>query len=310
MKKISIGIIGTGKVAQEYVKIFQKLNTEIKIVCARKKIKLKNFCLKNNIKKNTTNFDNILKENLDGIVCCVTPSSSFQVSKKLQKFNGKILFEKPVGLSYLETLKIRNFFHKKKNFFVALNRRYIYSIVTAKKIISNIKGKKLISIYDQENTIQAKKNGHDKLTIKNWMYANSIHLIDLINFFTNSKIIRIEKKNKIFKKHNIYFSIIYYKNGDIVQFKSFWNKPAPWMINISTNKKFIELKPIEELKVTNFNKKIIKNFRKDKMDINFKPGFYRQCADFIKVIRKKDSNLINLDEYFNSVKLTKKIFFN
>ena len=167
MKKISIGIIGTGKVAQEYVKIFKKLNIEIKIICARKKIKLKNFCLKNNIKKSTTNFDNVLKENLDGIVCCVTPSSSFQVSKKLQKFNGKILFEKPVGLNYVETLKIRNFFHKKKNFFVALNRRYIHSIITAKKIISNIKEKKFLSIYDQENTIEAKKNGHDKLTIKN-----------------------------------------------------------------------------------------------------------------------------------------------
>ena len=40
MQKIALGIIGTGKIAQEYIKIFKKLKVEIKIVCARKKKKL------------------------------------------------------------------------------------------------------------------------------------------------------------------------------------------------------------------------------------------------------------------------------
>ena len=39
MKKINIGIIGTGKIAQEYIHIFKKLNLNIQIICARKKKK-------------------------------------------------------------------------------------------------------------------------------------------------------------------------------------------------------------------------------------------------------------------------------
>ena len=86
MKKITIGIIGTGKIAQEYVDIFKKLKLNIKIICARKKNKLKKFCKINKIKKNTLDINDLINENLDGIVSCVSPSSSLQVSKKLFVF--------------------------------------------------------------------------------------------------------------------------------------------------------------------------------------------------------------------------------
>ena len=65
MQKIALGIIGTGKIAQEYIKIFKKLKVEIKIVCARKKKKLNEFCKLNKIKKNTLKIHNLLKEDLD-----------------------------------------------------------------------------------------------------------------------------------------------------------------------------------------------------------------------------------------------------
>ena len=309
MQKIALGIIGTGKIAQEYIKIFKKLKVEIKIVCARKKKKLNEFCKLNKIKKNTLKIHNLLKEDLDGIVCCSSPSSSLEVSKKLCKFNGKILFEKPLGINYNQTLKIKNLF-KKKNLFVALNRRYISSVLLSKKILKTKKKNTYFSFYDQENTLQAKKNGHDKITIKNWMYANSIHMVDLINFYVNSKITKIENQNKIFKKHKIYFSTIHYQNGDIVEFKSFWNKPAPWKIDISLNEKFLQLKPIETLSIIDPKKKIKKMVERDKIDINFKPGFYRQCIDFKREIQNKKNNLVNINQYLTSVKLIKKIFFN
>ena len=142
------------------------------------------------------------------------------------------------------------------------------------------------------------------------MYANSIHMVDLINFYVNSKITKIENQNKIFKKHKIYFSTIHYQNGDIVEFKSFWNKPAPWKIDISLNEKFLQLKPIETLSIIDPKKKIKKMVERDKIDINFKPGFYRQCIDFKREIQNKKNNLVNINQYLTSVKLIKKIFFN
>ena len=40
-----------------------------------------------------------------------------------------------------------------------------------------------MTVIDQENTIKAKHSGHKIKVIKNWMFANSIHLIDYFNIF-------------------------------------------------------------------------------------------------------------------------------
>ncbi len=311
MKKIIIGIIGTGKIAQEYINIFKKLKVDIRIICARKKKKLSEFSKKNNIIKFTTKIDKFLQEKVDGVIVCVSPESSLLIAKKLSKFEGKILFEKPVGLNLKQTEEINNIFKRKKNIFVALNRRFYQSVLSAKTLLQNSKEKKVISIYDQENTLAAKKNGHHPLTIKNWMYANSIHLVDLIKFFVNSKIIKIKNKKIKFKNSLIYDSIINFKNGDIVEFKSFWNMPAPWKISVSTKSMFIELKPIEKISYRTINKKVVfKDIKLNNKDEIFKPGFFMQSQHFLKELKNKKNNLVKLKQYCQSVFLINKIFFN
>jgi predicted dehydrogenase len=311
MKKINIGIIGTGKIAQEYIHIFKKLNLNIQIICARKKKKLEEFSKKNNVNKFTTNINNFLKEKLDGVIVCVSPESTFLVAKKLLNFSGKILFEKPVGLNLNQTNQINEMFKNKKNLFVALNRRFYKSTMLAKNYLQNSKEKKIITIYDQENTFSAKRNGHHKLTIKNWMYANSVHLVDLIKFFINSKIVKINKNNIKSKNSLIYNSIINFSNGDIVEFKSFWNRPAPWKINISTDTMFIELMPIENIRFIPIKKKFdFADLKSNKKDQNFKPGFLLQSEHFVKELKNKKNNLVKLSEYNQTVLLINKIFFH
>ena len=310
MRKKCIGIIGTGKISQEYVNIFKKIDVEIKIVCARNKKKLHDFCLKNNIKKNTLIISDLLNLNLDGVIVCASPDSSLLISKQLVNFKGKILFEKPVGLNLAQTENINKLYQNKNNFYVALNRRYYHSVVTSKKLMNMSKNRKFISICDQENTIEAKKSGHKNSTIKNWMFANSIHLVDLINFYIKSKVVGVTNIKNIRKNHKLYFSIIKFQNGDIVEFKSFWNKPAPWKINISFDEKFVQLKPIENISYIDKSSREIKKINIDKKDIIFKPGFFRQSEDFKKALQNKKNSLVSLENYLRSVNLTHRIFFN
>ena len=241
----------------------------------------------------------------------MSPESTFLVAKKLLNFSGKILFEKPVGLNLNQTNQINEMFKNKKKLFVALNRRFYKSTMLAKNYLQNSKEKKIITIYDQENTFSAKRNGHHKLTIKNWMYANSVHLVDLIKFFINSKIVKINKNNIKSKNSLIYNSIINFSNGDIVEFKSFWNRPAPWKINISTDTMFIELMPIENIRFIPIKKKFdFADLKSNKKDQNFKPGFLLQSEHFVKELKNKKNNLVKLSEYNQTVLLINKIFFH
>ena len=95
-------------------------------------------------------------------------------------------------------LKILNF--NKQNCFVALNRRFYDNILFMKKMLSNDNSNKIITITDQENTIRAKKIGHKNIVIKNWMYANSIHLLDLLIYFENGKISKIRTLKRKIRK--------------------------------------------------------------------------------------------------------------
>ena len=154
MKKINVGIIGTGKIAQVYVDIFKKLKINVKIICARNKKKLENFCKINKIKQNTLNINDLLHEDIDGIVSCVSPTSSFNVARKLSSFKRINFIRKASWLNYIQTLKIKSLY-KNKNLFVALNRRYLSAVVKSKKLL--IKLMKLNFLVSTIRKIQLKQ---------------------------------------------------------------------------------------------------------------------------------------------------------
>ena len=105
--------------------------------------------------------------------------------------------------------------------------------------------------------------------------------------------------------------MINFKNGDIVEFKSFWNMPAPWKMDISNDKIFIQLMPIEIMSYRTNSKKVdIKDFKFDKKDQNFKPGFFLQSQHFKKELKNIKNNLVNLKQYRQTVLLINKIFLN
>ena len=57
-----------------------------------------------------------------------------------------------------------------------------------KKIISKDKSIRIVNIFDQENSLAAMKLGKPLKVVKNWMYANSIHMIDLAYLFGREKL--------------------------------------------------------------------------------------------------------------------------
>ena len=72
------------------------------------------------------------------------------------------------------------------------------------------------------------------------MYANSIHLIDLILFFGDSRIKNISKEVISSKKDKIIYAKIIFKNKNIAFYYSLWNRPGPWSMDISSSKYFFQ----------------------------------------------------------------------
>ena len=67
-----------------------------------------------------------------------------------------------------------------------MNRRFYSSTQKLQKILLNNKDKRIVTVFDQESKSNALKSGHNNKVVKNWMFANSIHLIDYFNIFAEA----------------------------------------------------------------------------------------------------------------------------
>tara|TARA_B110000879_G_scaffold210350_1_gene300239 strand:- start:705 stop:1628 length:924 start_codon:yes stop_codon:yes gene_type:complete len=178
-------IIGSGNMAHEYIKTIAKY------------FPLFNISLITNSKSRANELQKLF--NIDGwhkaiddvdlskyqkIIVCTSEKNFYHIAKRLKGFIGEVMFEKPLGLSLDESLKIAEI--NKKNFFVALNRRFYDGIEELKNFIgNNIPVHGLIldqqSVHDWEpRRLEAINN--------EMVYSNSVHIIDLTFFILNNVI--------------------------------------------------------------------------------------------------------------------------
>lgn len=314
MKLIKVAIIGAGKIAEEHIKAFKAIKN-IKIVGIFSRTELKAIKLKNKyqISKVYKNIDNMYQDSRpDLVIVAVSILSAREVLKKVSKYEWYCLCEKPIGLNYEETIKISKYFKNKDKFFVAFNRRHYDSTLLAQKILKKDNSKRLILVNDQQDIIKAKKF-HPSIVCKNFMYANSIHLVDYCQIFARGNPKKFINLTKIKDGNFIFFSKkIIFDSGDVVIFSSIWNGPGPWFVKLITKNIFINLEPLEEIKFHNKNK-ILKKFyfsEKKKKSIQYKEGFYNQAILAAKSVIEKKKYLPDLNVALKTTRLVREIYFN
>lgn len=297
--KYKVCIVGAGYMAKEYCKVLNFLKIPISGIYSRtfKKAELlkKKFLIETNFK----NLEDMLKKSESThVVIAVSEINTLKICKTVSKYNLNLLIEKPCGYNYKQSKIIHKFFKNKKNVFLALNRRFFNSTVEAKKLLKT-QEKRQILVLDQ----QAPNKNRPKKIQDNWMYANSIHLIDYIYNFCRGEIKKITKNTSIkgVKNINIVFS-----SGDVATYKAFWNMPGPWGVMINTKKTYIKLMPLETLEYRRMTKRIT-NISKEKIydEKNFKPGLLRMILMFLT----KKNNLISLNYNLKLMGLIRKIYF-
>ena len=304
-------IVGAGKIASEYLKVLNK-NNKIKVIgiLSRTEKSSKKLANRFQIPNFGTSIDLMMQRlNPDLVIVCVSASETFKICKKIFKYKCTSLIEKPIALSVKETIVLNKLSSKYKHkFYVALNRRFFSSTEILKKKLSKIKDKRVVTVIDQENTIKAKHSGHKIKVIKNWMFANSIHLIDYFNIFCRGNVISIKKKKfSLEKNQSLIISIISYDSGDIGVYHAYWNRTAPWKVTISSSNIFYILSPIEKLIERNYKgeQNLIKTSIFDK---KFKPGFYSMTNEFINRYNKNKNKLVNKNLNLRTMKLIHKIY--
>lgn len=305
-KKFRIAIIGAGYMAEEYLRILLYKKIQCEAIYSRTFIKSKLLKKKYNIKKICKNLNDLkFDKKINALIIAVNEVSTVSILNELDISNYKILCEKPVGVNYDQTKKLISKI-KNNHFYIGLNRRFYSSNIKAKKIIDMKKGKRFISIRDQQF-----QNSKINFVNKNIMYCNSVHLIDYINLYARGELVKVQRLKKL-KDYEFSENItrLIFSSKDEVLYHCNWNSPGIWSVNIIQKDQRCEMKPLEDL----IQEKIIKGkrkrflFKKSKIDNNFKPGLFLQVNEYLKMLTNKKHKLINIKDYFKTVKIIKKIY--
>jgi len=299
---------------EQYIKVLKSIkNPEIELcgIYSRTLSKCKKLQKKYNIKNLFKNIDDLYKNTHAEIVfSIVSVENNSNVVIEASKYPWTIFTEKPFGINYKESIKLKNILGDKKNkIFIGLNRAFFSSTLNLIKLLKKDKSKRIINIFDQQDlSLFSDKKKYSKDFKKNLMFSNSVHLFTLIKLFArgNKKNIRtiVDYKNNT-EKYII--KTITFSSGDIVILNSLWNRPGPWKMDLSTSNNFFSLNPLEQLYVREKNSRQNIKINISKDDLNFKTGFKKQIENFLTGFKGKERG--NIKFYLEIKELIQNYYF-
>jgi predicted dehydrogenase len=308
-----VAFLGAGYMAEEHIKAFGDISgVEIVGIYSRTYLKAEKLSIKHNFSgKSYTSIEELYtKSKADLVVISVPELEVNQVCMEVFKYPWTCLVEKPAGYNYEDALSIANAadFNNRK-VFVALNRRLYSSTRKIVQELSNSSEPRLIHVFDQENPTYALSVGQPELVVKNWMYANSVHMIDYLILFGRGNIVSVDPVIKWnHDKPNFVLSKITFDSGDIGIYEAVWDAPGPWAVTVTNHEKRWELRPLEQASTQLYGSRKVELLETDDWDKQFKPGIRYQAEEAVKAALDQTTQLATIANAMQTMQLIKRIY--
>jgi predicted dehydrogenase len=246
----------------------------------------------------------------DLVVVTVFEMAMNSVSKTCFGFPWKVLLEKPPGYCLEDALDIRAAAVASTcAVFVGLNRRFLSSTRAALSDLAPCSSPRFVHVQDQQSLEQATSLGHPDLVVANWMYANSIHVIDYLRVFARGE---VKSVRPIFpwrpENPGVVMASVELDSGDRGLYEGIWDGPGHWAVTVTTPKKRWELRPLEQGAYQVRGERRLQAVEACAWDRDFKPGFRLQAEEAASAARGQPSRLASLDDAIETMRLIRAVF--
>ncbi|RTY34144.1 Gfo/Idh/MocA family oxidoreductase [Chlorobium phaeovibrioides] len=307
-----IAFVGAGAMTAAHMQAFKDIeNVELSGIVSSTKAKAESLSQKFGVKDVCDSIEELYERTkADLLVISVPVLHTRKVCVEAFHYPWKLLIEKPVGHNLLEAEHLRDLaVLQGREAFVALNRRQYGSTANVQNALAGNDAPRLIHVFDQEDLIAAKSNGHVELVIQNWMYANSIHMIDFFRMFGRGDIVSVEPVIAWNPDAPSFVSAkIQFSSGDIGLYDAVWNGPGPWAVTVTTKTARFEMRPVEQASIQLYPSRKLEPLPEHVWDKNFKPGLRRQAEESIKAVKGEPHDLVSLAEGVETMKLVSAIY--
>lgn len=282
-------LVGAGLMAKDYAKVLKAQGQDF-VVIGRGEESARTFFNDTGVKVQTGGLVSFLENNstiFDAAIVSVGVEQ-LQASTSLLINSGikNVLVEKPAGLTISEIEQLAAETEKlNAKVFVAYNRRFYASVDKALEIIQQDGG---VTSFDYELT----EWGHVISTVtkadgvkENWFMGNTTHVVDLAFFLGGApKEIRCFTSGSLdwHSRSSIYSGAGISTTGALFSYHGNWSAPGRWSVDVLTNKHRLIFRPMEKLQIQKLGSVALEFVEiDDSLDLNFKPGLYKQVESFL-----------------------------
>jgi predicted dehydrogenase len=312
MKQINVAVIGAGLMAEAHIKAFSDIPSVAVVgIHSRTKERARALATKYNIPNTYNSVDSLyVGTQANFVIVAVSELSVNSVCMEVFKYPWQSLIEKPVGYNLPDALLIAAAAKSAdRKAYVALNRRHYSSTRAVLGELESFKGARLVHAFDQEDPITALEGGKPALVVDNWMYANSIHIIDYLNVFCRGEVIAVNHAIKWNSDEpRFVVASVTYSSGDIGFYHATWNGPGPWSISVTTQAKRWEMRPLEQATSQHYKSRKTEPLFLNSWDSEYKPGLRQQAEEAIKALRGEAHYLPTLADGIKTMRLVHSIY--
>lgn len=314
LSQCTVAIVGAGYMAKEHIRAFKALpGVSIAGIFSRTTNRAESVAQEFSIPLVAQSLDELYqKTKAQLLVLAVNAEYVADMIVQSTKHPWAILAEKPVGLSYEEyTLTAQRVTEKKSQVFVAVNRRFYAStlaVLNGLKVIPDTTPR-FIEVFDQQEPAKLLTMGKTAREVEKIMYANGIHLMDFFSIFSRGSIASV---TPVFPWKSpaplAVAAAVTFTSGDYGMYHAIWDAPAPWGVAVTTAEKRWELRPLEKAFYQEKGSRSRIEVPEDELDIQFKPGLYRQAQEAVKAALGKTSNSVPLSSLDNTMNIIEQIY--
>jgi predicted dehydrogenase len=308
---LKIAFVGAGYMATEHMRAFAGLpDVEIAGIYSRTRARAEKLAAPYGARVCDSVSDLYAKTGADLVVVTVVELSMAEVASECFAHAWSVLLEKPAGYDFADATRIRDAaIRARSRAFVAFNRRAYSSTRQALELLRGHSSKRFIKVIDQQDQRSALQSNQPELVARNYMFANSIHLIDYFRVFGRGEVAEIEPIVRWKPEQpGLVLVSINFSSGDIGLYEGIWNGPGPWAISVNTPEQRIEMRPLEQVTVQLRGTRVVTKLDIDPDDAAFKPGLRYQAVQAVAAARKEPANLATIEDSWHSMKLVADIF--
>jgi predicted dehydrogenase len=310
-KPLQVAIIGGGAMAREHIKAFRNVpGIRVAGIWNRTRDKAVALAAEFEIPVVADDVGTLYAQtNADLAVLAVYETAINPMMKQALAHPWAILMEKPVGLDLADAEDIaRAVKSARSHVYVGLNRRFISSTQAALTDVDSDPSPRFIHVQDQQSLDVARQIGHADVVVENWMYANSIHLIDYLRAFGRgavSDVTPIVRWSP--SKPGVVLAKVAFTSGDIGLYEGIWNGPGPWACTVTTPRRRWELRPLEKAVFQNSGERKLNPVEASAWDSDFKPGFRLQAERVVDALRG-EHGAVTIGDAIETMRLVRDIF--